>query len=151
MPKHRVVAWLVAKQRLRTKDKLLPLGVVTDDLCPLCGAYPESHEHLFFTCPYSRRCISTLSSWVGIVFRPMDKMDFRKSKKNCMQRRLICAIYVAVIYHIWMNRNAAIWKGYVCTQQQVFNTIRLTIRSRMKGLYPMDVNNHNIQWLYVDQ
>ncbi|CAO2824863.1 unnamed protein product [Amaranthus hypochondriacus] len=46
-----------------------------------------------------------------MAFRPIDKMDLRKSKKNGLQRKVLGAIYNAVIYHIWLNRNAAIWNG----------------------------------------
>ncbi|CAO2830753.1 unnamed protein product [Amaranthus hypochondriacus] len=124
LPKHRFVAWLATKQMLPTKDKLLLLDVVTDDLCPLCGLYLESYEHLFFTCPYNRLSISALSSCVGIVFRPIDKMDFRKSKMNRTQRKFLCALYIAVIYHVWLNRNTTIWRGFVHTPQQACCVMR---------------------------
>lgn len=137
IPKHRFVTWLAAKHRLCTKDKLLSLGLVNDDICPLCGVCPESTKHLFFDCPYSKRCLSDVHCWVGVAFCPIDKMDLRKSKKNGLQRKVLGAIYIAVIYHIWLNRNAAIWNGYVRTPQQVLRTIQLSIRDRFGEVYPM--------------
>lgn len=124
LPKHRFVSWMAAKQKLRTKDKLLTVGVVRDDLCPLCGIHSESSKHLFFECSFSMSCMSAVRSWLGVTFRPIDKMDFRKRKKNRMQRNVLCAIYVGLIYQIWVNRNLAVWKGLVRMPQQVIRDIR---------------------------
>lgn len=99
-PKHLFVCWLAATERLRIKDKLLSLGVEQNDLCPLCGMHSETTKHLLFECPISVRCIARVRCWVGISFCPIDKMDFRKSNNNRMQRSLQCAIYAATIYRI---------------------------------------------------
>ncbi|CAO2831010.1 unnamed protein product [Amaranthus hypochondriacus] len=63
-------------------------------------------------------------------------MDFRKSKKTRLQRKVLCAIYVSLLYHIWLNRNTCLWKGYVKTSMQVLSSIRLTIRDRVEALCP---------------
>lgn len=108
------MCWLAAKKRLRAKDTLLSLGLVMDDLCPLCDIYPETTKHFFIESPFSMRCVPAVRGLVGVVFCPMDKMDFRKSKLTCFQRRVLCAVYAVV-----MNRNAAVWKCFVNTPQQL--------------------------------
>lgn len=147
VPKHRFVSWLAAKQKLRTKDKLLRLGLVKDDLCPLCSMYPETTKHLFFQCPFSVWCIFATRGWVGVMFLPVDMMDFRKTKMTCFQMRVLCAIYAAVIYHIWMNRNTALWKGFVSTPQQDLDTIQLIIRDCLAALYPTINDNRISSWM----
>ena len=147
VPNHRFVCWLAAKKRLRTKDKLLSLGVVKDDLCPLCDLHSKTTKHVSFECSFSVRCIAAVRCWVGISFCVIDKMDFRKSRKNQLKRSLLCAIYAATIYHIWMNRNVAIWKGYVRSPQQVLCTIRLTVRDCFEALYPNYTNSKIRVWL----
>ena len=39
--------------KLLTRDKLLSIGIVDSDTCPLCLFGQESRNHLFFACPYS--------------------------------------------------------------------------------------------------
>lgn len=78
IPKHKFVIWLVARQGLKTRDKLSQLGVVNDGSCPLCGSCTEMHQHLFFECPLSRR-VEEVKSWIGITLKPIALMDFRSS------------------------------------------------------------------------
>lgn len=78
IPKNRFVCWLAAQRGLKTKEKLFQLGVVDDVSCPLCGLCPETHTHLFFECPFSHLCLAGIKSWLGITFRPIARMHFRK-------------------------------------------------------------------------
>ncbi|XP_057544052.1 uncharacterized protein LOC130823450 [Amaranthus tricolor] len=78
IPKTRFLCWLVAGHRLKTKEKLYQLGVVVDDVCPLCGLYPETHNHLFFNCPFSRSCVEAVKLCIGITLKPIARMDFQK-------------------------------------------------------------------------
>lgn len=94
------------------------------------------------------RCISAVRGWVGVVFRPINRMKFRKTKVTCFQRRVLCAIYAAVIYHVWMNRNTAIWKGFVNTPQHVLGIIQMSIRDRFKALYPSVTDNRIGSWMH---
>lgn len=72
------------------------------------GAQSESSKHLYFECPFSMTCVLATRSWLGVTFRPLNRMDFRKLKKNRMLRSVLCAFYAALIYQIWMNRNLAV-------------------------------------------
>nr|GEW00269.1 reverse transcriptase domain-containing protein [Tanacetum cinerariifolium] len=93
--RHAFNMWLIIKQRLRTQDCLrswevnYDLGVV----CPLCETQPDSHEHLFFVCPFSQQIWSRVQQNTGLTgagpslasiityFLPIAK---RKSSKNCI-------------------------------------------------------------------
>ncbi|XP_019225379.1 PREDICTED: uncharacterized protein LOC109206956 [Nicotiana attenuata] len=57
MPKHNLICWLVAHNRLLTKDRLKHMGISKDSLCEICGAAEETVAHLFFECPLARRCM----------------------------------------------------------------------------------------------
>ena len=63
-------------------------------------------------------------------------MDFRKSKKNRIQRNVLCAIYATLIYQIWMNSNLVVWKGFVRRPQQVLCDIRTIAWDRFDILHP---------------
>ncbi|XP_056691752.1 uncharacterized protein [Spinacia oleracea] len=61
-PKHRFIIWLALLGRLNTKDRLLKIGVTTDNTCLLCGIAVEDHRHLFSGCPFSVRCWQQIGS-----------------------------------------------------------------------------------------
>ncbi|KAK4384117.1 putative ribonuclease H protein [Sesamum angolense] len=70
IPKYSFVLWLAILEKLSTMDKpwLSHLGGV----CVLCGRELETHEHLFFRCSYSWRCIRVLKnsvrfSWPNVL------------------------------------------------------------------------------------
>ena len=69
LPKHKFIAWLGILYRLRTKDKLFQYKVSPDNLCCLCGSAPETHNHLFFECEFSRQLLSRMLHWVGVQYR----------------------------------------------------------------------------------
>ncbi|KAL0305371.1 UNVERIFIED_CONTAM: hypothetical protein Scaly_2987700 [Sesamum calycinum] len=59
--RHGFILWLAILEKLSTLDK--PWVLRNDDGCLLCdGHFSESHDHLFFQCWYSRRCLSILNS-----------------------------------------------------------------------------------------
>ncbi|KAL0378648.1 UNVERIFIED_CONTAM: hypothetical protein Sradi_3170300 [Sesamum radiatum] len=73
IPRHDFILWLALLERLTTMDRIW-LGV-HDPGCVLCGgATMETHEHLFFQCPFSAHCIQKLKSvvrfqWLGCGWR----------------------------------------------------------------------------------
>ncbi|XP_021743107.1 uncharacterized protein LOC110709204 [Chenopodium quinoa] len=66
IPKTSFIAWLAMLNKLRTRDKLFKHGVCDTDKRLLCDTVTECQQHLFFACPYSRRCILIISRWLGI-------------------------------------------------------------------------------------
>ena len=58
IPRHTTHLWLVMRRRLLTQDRMRQWHVGNEvDLallrCPLCKGQQDSHEHLFFECPFS--------------------------------------------------------------------------------------------------
>lgn len=93
IPKMRFICWLAASQGLKTKDKLHRIGVVDDDLCPLCGLGAETHAHLFFECPFSQMCVARIKEWTGIGLKPIGRMNFRKNGISQIKHRCILHLY----------------------------------------------------------
>lgn len=134
IPKTRFVCWLGARQGLKTKDKLFTMGVVGDDLCPLCGLEPESTHHLFFKCKFSRLCAAAIKSWIGVTFKHFALMDFRKHRLTKVQQHIYTAIYACTVYHIWQCRNEAVWHVFVRSPENVISRINHDIKQRCYAL-----------------
>ena len=60
IPRARFILWLIMCGKLRTRDKLVTMGVLTTNICPMCNTFPESIEHLYFQCPFSMPCLHRL-------------------------------------------------------------------------------------------
>ncbi|KAL0295423.1 UNVERIFIED_CONTAM: putative ribonuclease H protein [Sesamum calycinum] len=94
IPRYSFVLWLAILEKLSTMDKpwLSHLGGV----CVFCGREVETHEHLFFRCSYSRRCVRDLKatvrfSWPNRAWR----MDITWATKRWKGRHIVQAAYRA--------------------------------------------------------
>ncbi|KAG2313746.1 hypothetical protein Bca52824_025303 [Brassica carinata] len=68
IPRCSFVAWMAILSRLPTKDRLYSWGINVHTLCVLCFSGQESHQHLFFTCPFVLAVWSHFSgsSWQAV-------------------------------------------------------------------------------------
>ncbi|XP_074298838.1 uncharacterized protein LOC141629792 [Silene latifolia] len=68
-PKHELISWLVMNQGLNVKAKLFQFGCCPDNRCCVCDQAPETIEHLFFECLYSRQVLSLVEQWFAILLQ----------------------------------------------------------------------------------
>ncbi|GKB63767.1 RNA-directed DNA polymerase, eukaryota, reverse transcriptase zinc-binding domain protein [Tanacetum coccineum] len=55
IPTHAFMVWLVIHGRLKTQD-LMGIWEKNDDMrCVFCKKFPDSHDHLFFECEFSKK------------------------------------------------------------------------------------------------
>ncbi|KAK4384535.1 hypothetical protein Sango_3051300 [Sesamum angolense] len=83
-------------------------------VCVLCGRAVETHEHLFFRCSYSRRCIRLLKSivcfswpnraWGGYY------LGFEEVYGPTHSPGAYRALLAAIVYHIWQERNQRVFR-----------------------------------------
>nr|GEX47182.1 reverse transcriptase domain-containing protein [Tanacetum cinerariifolium] len=68
IPRHAVHMWLIMKKRLKTQDALSSWDVAASRtvVCPHCETQPDSHEHLFFDCPFSHQIWSRVKQNAGL-------------------------------------------------------------------------------------
>ncbi|XP_074282857.1 uncharacterized protein LOC141607405 [Silene latifolia] len=107
LPKHYCIGWLIMRKRLLTKDRLCRLVGSAEEGCNLCGTDKETHDHLFFQCPYNSRCIQLLSDWCKIQLPTSNIEDWwsMKSFQSQIEADIIAAILVAALYNVWWMRN----------------------------------------------
>ncbi|GJY49754.1 hypothetical protein Tco_0439710 [Tanacetum coccineum] len=91
--------------------------VHSEDLkCSLCNECPDSHDHLFFECQYSRIVWDKISSKgemlnglqnLSSVIRSMEA----KSNKSTIRQVVNKLIIASTVYHIWNERNKRIFQN----------------------------------------
>ena len=77
VPKHAFILWLAVQEKLPTQDKIRKWGNYDLMVCLLCYSDSDSHDHLFFKCPYSSllwsrvlhklKMTDTWSSWGDVI------------------------------------------------------------------------------------
>nr|GEW62708.1 hypothetical protein [Tanacetum cinerariifolium] len=82
IPSHAFHLWLVAKRRLKTQDRLRPWDIIGNTIpmcCPLCDGPPDSHDHLFYDCPFSAQVWNELKVMAGCyIFHLIERRDEKK-------------------------------------------------------------------------
>ncbi|CAA7058257.1 unnamed protein product [Microthlaspi erraticum] len=139
IPKHAFIHWVVARNRLPTRDRLRSWGLLFPDSCLLCGTNIETHEHLFFECPYASEVWSTvfdhsplqqsfsfadIQAWI-LTAAPIDRV------------KVICKLlFQSSIYEIWKERNSRLHRAVSKPPALVIREIQSTIRRK---LYVLDM------------
>lgn len=139
IPRHTFILWLAVKVKLITHDKLLKWYPQKDVCCPFCKIMPDSHEHLFFQCPFASgiwtemkikaRIRSNVVSWKDIV----TNVASQKNHNNiwCIIGKLCLA---ATVYSIWQEGNCRIFNSEEMDKQVLCRNICDVVRSRLMPL-----------------
>ncbi|GJZ37313.1 hypothetical protein Tco_0583504 [Tanacetum coccineum] len=128
IPKHTVHLWLVIHRRLKTQDTLrhwdnMIYVLVT---CSLCENQPDSHDHIFFECPFFSTAFGNQVQelWSCKFYTRlfydilMDFIPFaaRKTSKSVIAKLVVAA----TSYFIWQERNGRLFKNMKRTVNQWF-------------------------------
>jgi len=64
-PKITLFAWLVAKERILTWDKIQKRGILRPSRCSLCNAEAESQDHILNNCSYAKHLWKEMRNLYG--------------------------------------------------------------------------------------
>ncbi|XP_072054264.1 uncharacterized protein [Arachis hypogaea] len=117
-PRIELFGWYVLIGRVNTKERLSRLGVIrlSDTLCMLCKKEIESVEHLFLLCEYTwqvwcrwLRSFGEVWSMLGTIRELFERWTGRHKRKQEQKKWL--PGFFAVIWNVWMERNARIFQN----------------------------------------
>ncbi|KAL2224782.1 UNVERIFIED_CONTAM: putative mitochondrial protein [Sesamum indicum] len=108
IPQYLFILWLAILEKLATTDKpwLSHLGC-----CVMCNEdMVESHNHLFFHCRFSRRCLCSIRRIVRFQWPNRDWVsDVEWGARKWRGKHIINISYRCLlgscVYHIWRERN----------------------------------------------
>lgn len=136
IPRHGFHAWLVTKDRLPTRDRLLSWGLQVPPLCLLCNSQPESRSHLFWDCGFAfdlwsqvaARCnLSPARTWDASIDQLLSLPPPRSS------RLLSLYGWQATMYLIWGERNKRLHANTFRSVDVLFKMIDLQIRNKVSS------------------
>ncbi|XP_039000807.1 uncharacterized protein LOC120126781, partial [Hibiscus syriacus] len=66
IPKLNIISWMAILDRLPTRNRLIKMGIASDELCILCNEIPENRNHLFVHCTYATSLWNTILSLTSL-------------------------------------------------------------------------------------
>lgn len=152
-PKHSFLSWIIMWKRLNTRDRLRRIGLEVPRECPLCGLHAETSEHLFIHCNYANICRQKLSQNLQVTpqYTSLQELSqwLHKPVQGKFRSQVVQSVFVALFYHIWMQRNSAIWKGSIVSHDTVTKRIKTDVFWRITSIMPKKVSQKDKDWLNV--
>ncbi|KAK4381841.1 hypothetical protein Sango_2929500 [Sesamum angolense] len=110
IPKNCFIHWLAIMGRLSTLDK--PWLHHIGGFCILCpDGVPETHDHLFFACSFSRRCLAIIRQQIPLPWPHRDwqhgvQWASSRWRGNHVVNAAYRSLLASLVYHIWQERNS---------------------------------------------
>ncbi|GJX24650.1 RNA-directed DNA polymerase, eukaryota, reverse transcriptase zinc-binding domain protein [Tanacetum coccineum] len=138
IPRHAFNLWLIINHKLKTQDRvsIWDYSNVLGSTCPLCEATPDSHEHLFFICPFANSVWSRMKVKAGLgrvshnIYDIVDHFGgiARRKTTHVVIAKLVVA---ASAYFIWQERNWRLFKKSKRSIDQVVACISSSVRMKL--------------------
>ena len=137
IPKCGFILWLAIRERLSTYDRLSLASSTWS--CLLCNNQAESHDHLFFSCSFSRHIWEAVKQKCSLSFGDLpwkycisQMVSLCKGKSlSSLVRKLALA---ASVYYIWSERNSRFHDHSLREAQVVLWAITDIIRYRLSSV-----------------
>lgn len=111
IPKHAFITWVVARDKMVTRDSLTRWGLTVPSSYVLCTWHNERRQHLFFDCEYSKQVWTFFASRLNLVSPQGFEAVLRWLKapsRNKHVTLIIRLIHQVVLYLVWKERNRRI-------------------------------------------
>lgn len=148
IPKCSLISWLAIHNKLSTSDRLVQFGVIDSSCCSFCTD-EETHDHLFFNCPYTKQVwdivslksqfrwhAQTLASWVSHL------CTFKGKGLSSIIAKLS---FTVTLYHVWIERNTRKFQNVQHPVHYVVNRICNDIRNRLLSLTKIPVGSEDLR------
>ncbi|XP_039002231.1 uncharacterized protein LOC120128656 [Hibiscus syriacus] len=137
IPKFSIIAWMVILDRLPTKDRLARFGIVTVNVCGLCGDDQESQNHLFLECSFVRVIWKAILHACGLQLQMLtcwdDAMHWMTSnlKGKSLLVHILKLAWTGFVYFLWEERNRKHFRGVIRSADTIVNNIRESVRIKL--------------------
>lgn len=134
VPRHAFITWLFLQGRLHTKHRLGRFIQNMELSCSLCHSGVEDETHLFSSCPYATQTWNLVQSWWSLPTHTQAAHLAHKLSRSTppkARRQIDCAVFAAVIYHIWFARNQMVFEGRFIPPERLAHQIKDQVRQRI--------------------
>jgi len=126
LPMYNFILWVAVMEKLRTRDRLRFLDI--DPLRVFCRLYDETHNHLFFKCPWTSLLWRMAKSWLWL-HKSMSTINsaihgFLSGRNNLVGRTRRVSPSI-LIYLIWKERNKRVFDNSCTHVSLVFHRFQI--------------------------
>ncbi|KAM6563596.1 hypothetical protein CsatB_023594 [Cannabis sativa] len=151
-PKHCIILWLAMLNRLKTKDRLLKMGLQIEGSCCLCETQQETSQHLFFECCFSCSRLQEIKCWLGWNATsnslPMLLRWVQRAKLSKFRKLVYQAAIAALVYAVWKLRNGKIWQGNTLNSSSFCDEIKWNVKMRCNMYLPRKIQEKDRDWFH---
>lgn len=137
IPKCSIITWLAVLNRMYTEDRLVLFGTKATSLCSLCPG-SESHDHLFFNCPYTAQVWGSVLVKLNIHWAARTWVEWIELlstiKGRSLRSIMIRLAFTTSVYHIWIERNCRKFQNIACSETIVIHKICSMMRFRLLSI-----------------
>ena len=144
IPKHAFLTWIVSRNRLPTRDRLLGWGMNVPSSCLLCASVDESRSHLFFQCPFSNQVWTSFFTYHSLT--PPHSFDgsinwVMTASPNGKVKTICKLLLQAVIYAIWRERNLRLHTSANRPVQLLIRETQVIMKAKLIGMDRLSAQN----------
>lgn len=142
IPRHSFVLWMAVKGKLLTQDKVAKWKPNEVMRCSLCNQCSDSHNHLFFTCSFSKTIWDALQDLMNkkltydwtIMINEVSRMITNNNIWSILRRLVIGA----AVYFIWQERNGRLFRQSKRDESSLTLLIIETVKMKMMSFKVKD-------------
>lgn len=125
-------AWLILKERLLTKDRMQNFHMHISQLCLLCGAANETHQHLFCDCSFMRSVLNACPMTVSNTWSDLCTGQMLTGNADLIRTHIAYLYISAAFYYVWMERNYRMHNpGQFSQSSIIIRRIKESMRNRL--------------------
>ncbi|XP_059629994.1 uncharacterized protein LOC132272951 [Cornus florida] len=137
IPKHSFTLWVAIQNRLPTLNQRCTAHI-NATLCVLCGGEPETHDHLFFNCPYVKPLWTFIQTRCGFHISPSSWEQFIgwvsfhwKGKSTFSSNSISIMCLASLVYNIWIEQNRRIFQKKAISANSLLHITLDSVRSKL--------------------
>ncbi|XP_019058541.1 PREDICTED: uncharacterized protein LOC109116848 [Tarenaya hassleriana] len=139
IPRQSFLIWQALQGRLPTVDRLVSWGMHINTVCVLCNADQETHEHLFFKCPFNNQIWSSMVSlcWTSpldTILNCSQWIEGSGNPKDRGQPTIVKLCTQVSVYELWRERNNRIFRGKSRTVDEIRIKIDRVMRDNLLSM-----------------
>jgi hypothetical protein len=116
--KVKIFFWLALKRRHWTADRRHRHGLDAQTICSLCGMEPETNDHLFLSCSYTRQVWAVTSHHIGGQWPNLlgigtleDWWLGARGLWSGPKKKGFDTLVALITWEVWKERNARVFRG----------------------------------------
>ncbi|KAK9666618.1 hypothetical protein RND81_14G198400 [Saponaria officinalis] len=125
------------------------MGVCADGRCYLCQQNVESHDHLFFGCEFSSRCLQIWSNRSKVQVQQHHVWDWwvQWRCRSGTLKKLVAGLLNSLMYHVWWARNRCYYEQLVVMPEVVVSLAVQDMRMRVNQCMRNHVSDELLVWV----